>query len=240
MPIDVNGYKITSDMANTFRHKDINTNGLVWYMEASALESMPQTGNKWFDMSGTNTYATLQSSPSYDSANSGSLVLNGSSQYVEVGSFMSYNRFSIALWVNPGTSQMQYADIFDNNHSGTQNFVCQQNVSNTNQYEFAMLGSSTSSGTGLFTLTANTWGFLVFTFDGSVVRGYKDTTLIGTGNSMTPNYVSPYFRLGCWAGFGTIGRYWNGKYGNCMIYNRNLSSTEITQIYNIQKQRFGL
>jgi hypothetical protein len=239
MPIDVNGYKITNDMAKTFRHKDVITNGLVWYMDASSLESYPQTGNKWFDMSGTNTSATLQSSPSYDSAVSGSLVLNGSSQYIEVGSFMSYSKFSIALWVNPGTSQMQYADIFDNNHSGTQNFVCQQNSTNLNQYEFAMLGASTVSTTGLFTLTANTWVFLVFTFDGSAARGYKDTTLIGTGGSMTTNYVSPYFRLGCWAGFGTIGRFWNGKYGNCMVYNRNLSSTEITKLYNIQKERFG-
>jgi len=239
MPIDVNGFKITSDMAKTFRHKDINTNGLVWHMDASTLESYPQTGNKWFDMSGTNTSATLQSSPSYNSANSGSLVLNGSSQYIDVGSFMSYSKFTISLWVNPAATQITYADIFDNNHSGTQNFVCQQNADNVNQYEFAMLSSGGASTTGLFTLTASTWALLTFTFDGSVVRGYKNGTLLGTGGSMTPNYVSPYFRLGCWAGFGTIGRFWNGRYGNCMIYNRNLSSTEITELYNIQKERFG-
>lgn len=237
MPINLNGYIINSTLAKTFNYKDVNINGLVWFIDASTLESMPQTGNKWFDMSGTNSYATLQSSPSYDSGNGGSLILNGSSQYVDVGSFMSYSRFTISLWVYPGSSQVQYADIFDNNHTGTQNFVCQQNSTNTNQYEFAMLGTSTSSGTGLFTLTANTWCLLTFTFDGGVVRGYKNASLIGTGNSMTPNYVSPYFRLGNWAGGG---RTWNGRYGNCMIYNRNLSSTEITQIYNIQKKRFGL
>lgn len=237
MPINVNGYSIDSTIAKTFSYKDININGLVWHMDASTLESYPQTGNKWFDMSGTNTYATLQSSPSYDSANSGSLVLNGSSQYVDVGSFMSYSTFTISLWVNPAATQIQYADIFDNNHTGTQNFVLQQNSTNTNQYDFAVIGSSTYSTTGFFTLTANTWVLLTFTFDGSVVRGYRNATLFGTGGSTTPNYVSPYFRLGNWAGGG---RYWNGKYGNCMIYNRNLSATEISQIYNIQKQRFGL
>jgi len=237
MPINVNGFSIDSTIAKTFSYKDINTNGLVWYMDAAALESYPGSGNSWFDMSGTNTYATLQSSPSYDSANSGSIVLNGSSQYIDVGTFMSYSKFTISLWVNPGTSQVIYADIFDNNHTGTQNFVCQQNATNLNQYEFAMLSPGGASTTGLFTLTASTWALLTFTFDGSVVKGYKNGTLLGTGASMTPNYVSPYFRLGNWAGGG---RYWNGKYGNCMIYNRSLSSTEITQIYNIQKQRFGL
>jgi hypothetical protein len=237
MPIDVNGFTIISDMAKTFRYKDINTNGLVWYMDAVTLESYPGYGNSWFDMSGTNTFANMQGSPSFNSDNGGSIVLNGSTQYIDVGSFMSYSRFTISLWVYPGSTQVQYADIFDNNHSGTQNFVCQQNVNNTNQYEFVMIGASTFSTTGLFTLTANTWVLLTFTFDGSVVRGYNNGTLFATGGSMTPNYVSPYFRLGNWAGGG---RLWNGRYGNCMRYNRNLSATEITQIYNIQKQRFGL
>jgi hypothetical protein len=206
-------------------------------MDAAALESYPGYGNSWFDMSGTNTFANMQGSPSFNSDNGGSIVLNGSTQYIDVGSFMSYSRFTISLWVYPGSTQVQYADIFDNNHTGTQNFVCQQNVNNTNQYDFAVIGSSSYSTTGFFTLTANTWVLLTFTFDGSVVRGYKNSVLFGTGGSTTPNYVSPYFRLGNWAGGG---RLWNGRYGNCMIYNRNLSATEITQIYNIQKQRFGL
>lgn len=237
MPINVNGYSIDSTIVKTFRYKDINTNGLVWYMDAAALESYPGYGNSWFDMSGTNTFANMQGSPSFNSDNGGSIVLNGSTQYIDVGSFMSYSRFTISLWVYPGSTQVQYADIFDNNHTGTQNFVCQQNVNNTNQYDFAVIGSSSYSTTGFFTLTANTWVLLTFTFDGSVVRGYKNSVLFGTGGSTTPNYVSPYFRLGNWAGGG---RLWNGRYGNCMIYNRNLSATEITQIYNIQKQRFGL
>jgi hypothetical protein len=237
MPINVNGYNIDSTIARTFSYKDININGLVRYMDAVALESYPGYGNSWFDMSGTNTFANMQGSPSFNSDNGGSIVLNGSTQYIDVGSFMSYSRFSISLWVYPGATQVQYADIFDNNHTGTQNFVCQQNVNNTNQYEFVMLGTSSSSSTGLFTLTANTWVLLTFTFDGSVARGYRNATLLGTGGSMTPNYNVPYFRLGNWAGGG---RLWNGRFGNCMIYNRNLSATEITQIYNIQKQRFGL
>lgn len=237
MPINVNGYIIDSTIAKTFRYKDVNTNGLVWYMDAVTLESYPGYGSKWFDMSGTNTFANMQGSPSYNSDNGGSIVLNGSTQYIDVGSFMSYPKFTISLWVNPASTQVNYADIFDNNHTGTQNFVCQQNVGNTNQYEFNVIGSSSYSGTGLFTLTANTWCLLTFTFDGSVARGYKNATLFGTGGSTTPNYVSPYFRLGNWAGGG---RLWNGKYGNCMIYNRNLTQTEITEIYNNQKQRFGL
>lgn len=237
MPFNIGGQIYNTTHADLQDYKNIITSGLVLHLDATALESYPGSGNNWFDMSVTNTFANMQGSPSFNSDNGGSIVLNGSTQYIDVGSFMSYSKFTISLWVNPGTSQVIYADIFDNNHTGTQNFVCQQNATNLNQYEFAMLSPGGASTTGLFTLTSSTWALLTFTFDGSVVRGYKNGTLLGTGGSMTPNYVSPYFRLGNWAGGG---RYWNGKYGNCMVYNRNLSATEITQIYNIQKQRFGL
>ena len=237
MPFNIGGEIFNSYHADLQDYRNIITRGLVLHLDASTMESYPQSGNTWFDISSTNTSANMQGSPSFNSDNGGSIVLNGSSQYIDVGSFINYSQFTILLWVNPGSTQVQYADIFDNNHTGTQNFVCQQNSTNTNQYEFVMLGTSTFSTTGLFTLTANTWVFLSFTFDGSITRGYKNASLIGTGNSMTPNYVSPYFRLGNWAGGN---RHWNGKYGNCLIYNRQLSADEITQTYNVQKARFGL
>jgi hypothetical protein len=237
MPFNIGGEIYNSFAANVQTYRNIITRGLVAHYDASTNESYPGSGNTWGDLSNNNNNANLQGNPTYDTNNGGSIVLNGSSQYIDVGTFMNYSTFTILLWVYPGSSQTQYADIFDNNHTGTQNFVCQQNSTNTNQYEFVMLGTSTSSGTGLFTLTANTWVLLTFTFDGSVARGYKNTSLIGTGNSMTPNYVSPYFRLGNWA---LGGRHWNGRYGNCLIYNRQLSLTEIEQNYNAQKARFGL
>jgi hypothetical protein len=240
MPFDIGGFIYNSQHADNQDYKNIIKTGLVLHLDASALESYPGSGTSWYDMSANNNHSTLVNGATYNSSNQGSIVLDGADDYVAVGSFMSYNTFSILLWVNPGSTQNTYADIFDNNHTGTQNFVCQQNVNNLNQYEFSMIGASTYSATGLFTLSANTWTFLSFTFDGSVARAYINGALNGTGGSMTPNYVSPYFRLGCWAGFGSLARFWNGKYGNCMLYNRRLSTEEILQTYNVQKGRFGL
>jgi hypothetical protein len=240
MPFNIGGEIFNSYHADLQDYRNIITRGLVLHLDASTMESYPQSGTSWFDISGNNNHSTLVNGTTYNSSNQGNIVLDGADDYVAVGSFMNYNTFSILLWVNPGSTQNIYADIFDNNHTGTQNFVCQQNVNNLNQYEFAMLGTSTSSGTGLFTLTANTWTFLSFTFDGSVARAYINGSLSGTGGSMTPNYVSPYFRLGAWAGAGNIQRYWNGRYGNCLLYNRQLSVSEISQTYNVQKSRFGL
>jgi len=238
MPLDLNGNKLyKSSIGPTGESvKNIITDNLLVHLDAQNKNSYGGSGTTWTDLIG-NYNATMYNSPTYNTDTPTNLQLNGSNQYIELGSFFTYNYFTISLWVYPGTSQVIYADIFDNNHTGTQNFVCQQNATNLNQYEFAMLSPGGASTTGLFTLTASTWALLTFTFDGSVVRGYKNGTLLGTGGSMTPNYVSPYFRLGNWAGGG---RYWNGKYGNFMIYTRVLSASEVLQNYNVQKGRFGL
>ena len=37
--------------------------------------------------------------------------LDGSNDYIELGTFFNYTRFTIALWVYPGSTQNTYADI---------------------------------------------------------------------------------------------------------------------------------
>lgn len=235
MGLNVGGYEVNSSVAKSFIYNDIIKNGLVVYLEASATESYPGSGSTWYDIMGFNN-GSLISSPTYNSGLDENIELNGGNS-IELGSFFTYNYFTISLWVKPGSTQTTYADIFDNNHTGSRNMVCQQNSTNTNQYGFSVIGASTSSNVDLFTLTANTWTHITFTFDGSVARGYTNASLFGTGGSCSTNWSSQYFRLGQWGGGG---RNWNGKYGNLMIYDRALTATEILHNYNIQKSRFGL
>ena len=210
MGLNVGGYEVNSSVAKSFGYNDIINNGLKVYLEASATESYPTNGATWYDIIG-NYNGTLNNSPTYNSGLDENIQLNGSNQSVDLGSFFTYNYFTISLWVNAGSSQ--------------------------NQYDFTVIGASNYSTTGFFTLTANTWTHLSFTFDNDKVRGYINSSIFGTGASCTPNWTSQYLRLGQWGGGG---RNWNGKYGNLMIYDRALTATEISHNYNIQKSRFGL
>jgi hypothetical protein len=81
------------------------------------------------DFSGRNNFATAVNGPTYSSANGGSIVFDGTNDYVDCGTFFNYTNFTISLWVYPDSTQNTYADIFDNNHRGDQNFVCQQLIS---------------------------------------------------------------------------------------------------------------
>ena len=169
MGLNVGGYEVNSSVAKSFGYNDIIKNGLVVYLEAGATESYPGNGTTWYDIMG-NYNGGLTNSPTYNSGLDENIQLNGSNQFVDLGSFFNYNYFTICLWVNPGSTQTQYADIIDNNHTGARNFVCQQNSTNTNQYEFSVIGASNYSNSGLFTLTANTWTYLSFTFDNDKLR----------------------------------------------------------------------
>ena len=190
-------------------------------------------------LGGTQRDATIAGGMKFDKNDAGgAVVFNGSDTYADLGTFFTYQDFTISMWVKAGDTQVTYADIFDNNHTGIRNFVCQQNATATNEYAFGAINANGSSGTGNFTLTAGEWTHLTFTWDGMKARGYKNGTLFGTGaaaNKIT--YDAQNLRIGGWyAG----GRNWNGKYGSIEIYERSLSDVEVLYNYNVQRNRFGV
>jgi hypothetical protein len=238
MPLDISGSVISKAVATGLRYKDIVTRGLIVHLDASAIDSYPQTGTTWYDISTNTNNGTLNNGPTFNSANNGSIVLDGTDDDISFGNILSINTFTLSLWVYPGATQTTYADILDNNHRGGTSFVCQQNVNATNQYGFSVGDGGAGSDVGLFTLTANQWTHLTFTFN-SQAKGYTNGSLFGTGASIANPYYTGIetFRLGEWGGGG---RNWNGRYGNFMAYNRALAASEVLQNYNVQKSRFGL
>ena len=193
------------------------------------------------DISGNNnngTFTGTEYAPLYSSGNGGSWIFDGNNDYISCGTFFNYTNFTISLWAYPGSTQVQYADIFDNNHTGTQNFVCQQNSTNTNQYSFGCINATNASGTSLFTLTENTWHHLTFTWNNSVASAYINGVFHSSGAAANPiNYVSPNLSIARWSGGG---RNWNGRIGNFAAYNRVLTAAEIQQNFNSTKSRYGL
>jgi len=216
--------------------EQIIQDGLVLNLDAGASISYPGSGTTWTDLSGNGNNGTLVNGVGYSGDNGGSLSFDGSNDYGDLGTFFTFTNFTISLWVYPGSTQVQYADIFDNNHSSTRNFVCQQDNLNTNQYEFICLNATNNSRTSAFTLTANTWHYLTFTWNNSVASGYINGVFHSSGSAANPiNYVSPNLKLADW---NNGGRNWNGRMSNFMVHNRVLTASEIQQNFNATKSRF--
>ena len=221
---------------------DIVRNGLVLNLDAGNLSSYPGSGTTWTDVSGGGNNGTLTNGPTYSSANGGSIVFDGTNDYVDLGAFFTYQTFTISIWVYPGATQNQYANIFDNNHTGTRNFVLQQNNLTTNQYSFGVSDASGGiSGSDLINLTANVWTHLSFTFSPtSRVIAYVNGTFHSQGalaGGRNIFYKSQFLRLCAWGGGGRI---WNGRISNFSVYTRELSAAEVTQNYNALKNRFEI
>jgi hypothetical protein len=78
---------------------------------------------------------------------------------------------------------------------------------------------------GAYSDTAN-WHYVVFTADGTNLNIYYDGALVksGAGTITSPGYLA---RIG-----SSSSRYFNGLIDEVRIYNRALSASEVSQLYN--------
>ena len=100
---------------------------------------------------------------------------------------------------------------------------------------------NTPSGTAA---VSNRWDHVVMTWsDGAPVDVYKNGTRVSTNNtgwSASIAWSGTYWSLGRQLSNAGYPRAYDGKIAIARIYNRGLSSAEITSNYNGQKSRFGL
>ncbi|MBK9337265.1 MAG: choice-of-anchor D domain-containing protein [Lewinellaceae bacterium] len=73
------------------------------------------------------------------------LDFDGANDYVDINSSFTQQVFTVEMWLKPGSTQQEWANIIDNNHTDFQNWTCQQVVGNTNQYSFGVAGGGGSS-----------------------------------------------------------------------------------------------
>ena len=80
----------------------IVTDGLVLNLDAGNPQSYPGSGTTWTDLSGNGNNGTLLNGVGYDSDNGGSLVFDGSNDYVTTPLFgdSTTNR-TFSVWYNP-------------------------------------------------------------------------------------------------------------------------------------------
>ena len=73
----------------------------------------------------------------------------------------------------------------------------------------------------------------------AVFPQYQNNNFVGIQNACQPNLSSAVTSSPLQIGNGYAG-YYSGDMGIVRIYNRVLSTSELTQNYNAQKGRFGL
>ena len=252
-------------------NQKIVSNGLVLNLDAAQLRSYPGSGTTWTDLSGNAYNGTLTNGPTFDSENGGSIVFDGTNDYVNLpssGFFLaSTNNFfasagyawTVSAWfkfpVSPGgtrtgntswsifgkaggiggseTITLYIGSATDTTYSPSVPYYCIVGIR----------GSKTVISPS--SVNTNTWNNVVVTWNGSAGRVYFNGTDRGAAN-----IGSAAIQTGQYAGIGVTGyngttllnppQHFQGNISSVQIYNRGISSTEVTQNYNAIKSRFGL
>lgn len=210
----------------------IVTSGLTFAVDASYASSYPQSGTTWYDLTknGNNVVQTILSRFTYSSTSGGTINLNATLGTSATTTNISATTYTYCAFVNippfpPSAAQViGTTDTIGGLSSGGPS-IWTNLTGNT-------IGFNSVSFTGV---TLGTWVYYVgiqdattqYLYTNNVLRASATTTLT-TGSTQTLQI-----------GYATT-KYQSMNMGSFQIYNRALSTTEITQNYNVLKTRFGL
>jgi len=227
-------------MGVTYNNR-IVTDGLVLCLDAASKRSYPGTGTTWTDLKGVNN-GTLTNGPTFDTGNGGSIVFDGSDDYISVPSFTSdlpSHSFSLELvfkWDSYGTDNIDFitagADEELEIHTGGD--------AGTNGLRFIPYdhpGSATQGTLDNPNIITNDINHIVFTAEhSSPSKSYKSGELFLTSSTTsTITLTSSTFYIGR-RGSGAFP--FGGNIHTLKVYNRALTADEVRQNYLSTKERF--
>lgn len=214
-----------------------NDGSLLLRLDAGVTASYPGTGTTWTDLGPRAFNGTLTNGPTYDSTYGGSIVLDGTNDFVQLGSVMSgATDFTIIAWVK--NNQSGIASILANYGAGAASGEAQLAWSSSVNRTPSMYLEPANIITTSSAYVANTIKQVAVTRSGSTATSYVDGVLKATNSSAaTTPVASANFRIGANRS-GT--ELFQGNVYQILVYNRALSTAEILANYNAQKARYGL
>jgi hypothetical protein len=237
-------------MATQYAFGKIITDGLVLCLDAADRNSYVSGSTTWRDVAGSNN-GTLTNGPTFNSTNGGSIVFDGTNDYV-----------SVPNCIRTGVGFSGTVEIITN-CTGSLLFNERTDNFGGDGYFLVTSGSTLSIGVNSLNALPYTY-FLTSSIAGNLnqinhyIASYTIPTTTGTMsgilgiNGQFETLSSSISVGGTMSNFTTvdIGRQKNYVYGTTYsssgrvyivrIYNRRLSQSEMLQNFNAQKSRFGL
>jgi hypothetical protein len=218
-------------------------NGLVLALDAANTRSYPGSGTTWTDLSGRGNNGTLINGPTYNSANGGSIVFDGTDDYVTLSSSQiapGTGAFTWNFWAKSTRTQQDYSILFSGNGSNS---------------DYGVIGLDKRVGNGLayyangfriqdadITFFGN-WIYVSFIGNGGstgsrTLRLYKNGVQAGSTYTFDYNFTSTTPYIG--ANHSALSECMGGNISSVSYYNRALSAAEIQQNFNALRGRFGI
>jgi hypothetical protein len=233
----------------------IVTDGLVFCVDAGDKMSYPGAGTTWTDLSKNRNNGTLTNGPTFDSANGGSIVFDGTNDTVictnnNLGDKFDLNQpHTFMFWINKLSSSRGRGILRVENSSGDLAlqvlFNKEGGSANIAWLPFHTSGSASESDTASSSFSLNKWQHLCFRHTGNTVTAnmqwYVNTEEVSYRSRYAGAYSSSARTLDGEIKIGDSewnNRFLDGSLANMLLYNRRLTPDEIRQNYNATRGRF--
>ena len=240
----------------------IVTNGLVLCLDAGNTKSYPGSGTTWTDLTSNGNNGTLTNGPTFNSSNVGSIVFNGTTQYIDnVGGLSSFsfiqntNIFSINFWFKTNilnTDQVIMGTVVTTSEKGFFigfRYLAGYGLNGLGCYNLRGVGGSMVSigATNDNIITDTNWHQACYVINNTTVgQWYVDGISVTTSNRSVGTTVDNVKSTGDSTRTLNIGRAnysstsspLNGNISLVQVYNRALSASEVLQNYNATKLRY--
>ena len=223
--------------------------GLQLYLDAGNVSSYSGSGTTWTDLSGNGRTGTLTTGPTYSTTNGGSIVFDGTDDFVQCTGSLTVTEATFVAWIRRNGTQNPYSGIIfcrelpgpgaTNNVSG----LAIGQTGTTNQIGYTWHGqSSTYFFTSNLTIPDLTWCMIAVSVTSTAATLYlcqaSGTTTV-TNTTGHPSTLLTDIKLAVDDATSTT-RFFKGNIAVAQLYNRALTAAEITQNYEAFRGRFGL
>lgn len=232
---------------------DLVTSGLILYLDAGNPASYPGSGTSWRDISGNGRNGTLVNSPTFSASNIGSLVFNGTTQYVDgIGAITDFafiqntGVYTISAWVRL-TSFNTDVYIMGNNDGASASKGFYLGVPSTSSSSLILVLSRATAGSWTLAQTVtnfftdSNWVNITCVGNGVNNQFYRNGVAFSTAgafNAFSSGNSLATLGLGRINNFNSY--YWPGNISTVSIYNRALTAAEVYQNYVATRGRYGL
>lgn len=176
------------------------------------------------DLTGNNTLTAT----SLTYANDNTFTFNGTSDRISAGTTISPSRITVSAWVYRTSSTVSQGIV-------RKNFAYALSLS-SNTIQVAPGNNWVFYNTSI-PIEMNTWISLIWTYDGSTMKLYKNGTQVWS-TSLSGSLPSNSNETN--VGYDDNGWWWGGKIDSVTIHNRALSALEVTQQFETNRGRYSI
>ena len=216
----------------------IVTTGLQLYLDAGRTSSYPGTGTAWTDLSGNGRNGTLTNGPTYSSANGGSIVFDGTNDFVQCSGSLTATAATFVIWLRRNGPQDDFDGII---YSRSANATGLSFFGTTNKISYTWNNAvNTYTWDSGLTIPDLTWCMVAVSVTSTSATAYLCQSGGITSATNTVSHTSTVLDDVKLAQDDLGGRFFNGSIAIAQLYNTALSAEQVSQNFQADRARFGV